>query len=82
MSSLPERSRAVAEAGAGRAIVRLAIAALGVAFIGVGFQVDLMAPVLVGALALGYTIGEMGADPDRRYLEGFSEGLVIAPKLD
>lgn len=80
--SLAKRTRAVAEAGQSRGLVRLVVAGLGVLAIGLGVQDDLLGTTIAGALALGYTIGEMGAEPDRRYMEGFSDGLVIAPELD
>lgn len=80
--TLEDRSSAVARAGARRELGRLAAAAVGILVAGVGFAVSSPALAAFGGILLGVAIGQMALNPERLFMEGFSDGLIAAPELD
>src|SRR5512146_1728620 len=77
--SLARRTRAVATARPGGYTIRAAGVLVGVGAAAVGIGHDLALLAAAGAFTLAWNLRP---EAERAYLEGFSDGLAIAPDLE
>jgi hypothetical protein len=80
--TVQRRTRAVARARVPFGWVWPVLLIAGLAAIAAGAGLDQTALLVAGAAALGVVVGHDTQDPDRMYLEGFSDGIVYEAGLD